>query len=87
MKALSSPGRSALSPHIIPATQGSVFNRMVPESRFAIKERGNCQALTGGTRQKEYYALLCYYSPLGHVFYYTIYTILYIGCYAVIIPY
>ena len=59
VKALTSPGRNTPSPHVTPATQGSGFNQMVPESCFALKERGNHQALTGGTRRDKYYTLLC----------------------------
>ena len=39
VKALTSAGRDTPGPHVTPATQGSGFNQVVPESCFALKER------------------------------------------------
>lgn len=62
VKALTSPGRNTPSPQVTLATQGSGFNQMVPESCFALKERGNHQALTGGIRRDQ--TTLCCADPL-----------------------
>lgn len=72
VKALTSPARNTPGPHVTPATQGSGFNQVVPESCFALKERGSRQALTGGTRRSKYYTNTM---PIPNILHYPTHTI------------